>query len=155
VGTERRIDPRHRAEMLAAWSRRSTSAIRVGSPAAWNAAFDIVVAASHSRTITFQAGRWWSTLAPTPASPAAIVFASSLPRSIASRSVPTPGIRTKCDVPSTVTRKFRLVSPPEIGATSMPAPARASAQDGIAAMTSSIDGSTTAGLPAVTGAERT
>ena len=77
---------------------------RAACPSARRLSFDIVRASSHSRTKTSHSGTVWMTRGATPASAAATVLWSSLPRSTARRSVPAPGIRTKQGVPSTSTR---------------------------------------------------
>ena len=78
--------------------------MRVGIPGADKASFDIVSAVSHSRMNTSSSGMAWTTRGATPASAAASVLCSSLPRSTASSSVAAPGIRTKWGTPSTSTR---------------------------------------------------
>ena len=87
-----------------AWSVRSDAAIRPGTPGLASASLDIVCATSHSRTNTFHSGIASTTRGAMPVSDAARVLYSSLLRSTASRSVVSPGMRTKNGVPSTSTR---------------------------------------------------
>src|ERR1700746_3441277 len=69
----------------------------------------------NSRTITSTPATCSTTLGPMPVVAAALVLKTSFARSIESSSVDCPGRRITYFRPSTWTRKFSLVRPPESG----------------------------------------
>src|SRR5690348_4685846 len=89
--------------------------MRAGIPGACSALADIVGPGMNSRTITSTPATCSRTFGPMPVVAAALVLNTSFARSIESSSVDCPGRRITYLCPSTWTRKFSLVRPPDSG----------------------------------------
>ena len=96
----------------AACSRRHASATSASRSPRRSCSGDIVSASIHSSTSAECSGRYATRRAPTPASAATAVLCASFPRSIASRPVSRPKVRTTNAPAGVVTFQFTFVIPP-------------------------------------------